>query len=208
MTPPATTPTTPLAATPRSARSARALLRALLRTPFRARTYRHLGFALCAPLGALLLYASTLAMHYAATHGAEQAALLILLAALLLTGLLLPAFDRLRIRWFFGEHLHGPATFRRGAAHLLTGTLLSALTATLTLGWALVSARNLSYPLWGWRSYPDPAWGGPTPLGVVTTHFLGGGLTAFFLLPPLVVWLTGRQLALARRLITAAPLPQ
>ncbi|MBC3840340.1 hypothetical protein GXW82_09320 [Streptacidiphilus sp. 4-A2] len=60
--------------------------------------------------------------------------------------------------------------------------MLTAVMFLLVAGWVIVSIRNLSYPIWGWAPYPDPAWGGPTPLGAVLLHF-SAGVLLFFLLP-------------------------
>jgi len=73
-----------------------------------------------------------------------------------------------------------------------TNLALTTLSFAVTVGWVIVSARNLTYPIWGWEPYPTDAWGGPTPVGAVALHF-SAGVVAFFLLPWVVVRVTEWQ---------------
>ncbi|MFE5208901.1 hypothetical protein [Streptomyces sp. NPDC056600] len=177
-----------------------ARLRTLVTLPFRRDTWRHLLYALLLPLVAVLVVAPQPLMRAADDGGRPALGLLVLLAALLVAGAAGPAFERLRLRLFFGEHLGPRRTGRvRGAVLLLLVDLvLATLSFAAAAGWVVVSVRNLTYPLWGWEPYPTDAWGGPHPAGAVALHFAAGVL-AFFLLPWVVVRVTGRQRAAVRR---------
>ncbi|CAO5155271.1 membrane hypothetical protein [Frankia sp. AiPs1] len=172
----------------------------LLTLPFRGETWRHLLYALLVPLFAGLLLVLQYVMKAAYDSGHAGVGPLVLLGALVFAAAAGPAFERMRLRIFFDERLERRRSGRVSGAlvFLLVNIVLTTLSFAAVVGWAIVSARNLTYPIWGWAPYPDPAWGGPSPVGAVTLHFLAG-VVAFFALPWVTVWITERQRAAVRR---------
>ncbi len=180
--------------------------RGLLTLPFRGETWRHLLYALLIPLFAGLILALQYAMKAAYDSGHAKVGPLVLLAAIVFAAAAGPGFERMRLRVFFDEHLVARRSRRvPGAlAFLFVNIVLTTLSFAVTIGWMIVSARNLTYPIWGWAPYPDPAWGGPSPEGAVTLHFLAG-VVAFFVLPWVVVRITEWQRAAVRRFAAERP---
>ncbi|MGW5276256.1 hypothetical protein ACWEQP_27650 [Streptomyces sp. NPDC004044] len=170
--------------------------------PFRCETWRHVLYALFLPLGFALVFALQYVMRAAQDHGLQQVGPLILVAALGAVAVFGPAFERFRVRLFFGEAVgrHNEGRLRAGAVFFVVFLVLSTLSFAAAAGWIIVSVRNLTYPLWGWAPYPDPAWGGPSPIGAVSLHF-AAGVVAFFGLPWVIVRLTCWQLLAVRRWI-------
>lgn len=172
----------------------------LFTLPFRGDTWRRLLYALLVPLVAGLVLVLQFVMKAAHDSGHPGVGPLVLFAALLGAAVVGPAFERMRLRFFFGEHL-GPrdgGRFAGAVAFFFVNTLLTTASFAATVGWVIVSARNLTYPIWGWAPYPDPAWGGPSPVGAVALHF-AAGVVAFFALPWVVVRVTEWQRAAVRR---------
>lgn len=172
----------------------------LFTLPFRGHTWRRLLYALVVPLVAGLVLVLQFVMKAAQDSGHPGVGPLVLFGALLVAAVVGPAFERMRLRFFFGEHL-GPrdgGRFAGAVTFFFVNTLLTTLSFAATVGWIVVSARNLTYPIWGWAPYPDPAWGGPSPVGAVTLHF-AAGVVAFFALPWVVVRVTEWQRAAVRR---------
>jgi hypothetical protein len=178
----------------------RAGLRELLTLPFRGETWRHLLYALLVPLVVGLILALQYVMKAAYDSGHPGVGPLVLVAALVAVAVAAPSFERMRLKIFFGEHLapRRAARFTGAAVFLFANTVLTTLSFAATAGWIIVSARNLTYPIWGWKPYPDPAWGGPSPVGAVALHF-SAGVVAFFALPWVVVRVTEWQRAAVRR---------
>jgi hypothetical protein len=177
-------------------------VRSLLTCPFRRDTWRRLLYALLVPLAAALLLVLQYVMKDARDRGHPEVGPLVLLVGLLAVAVAGPAFERLRLRVFFGEHLapRRAARVRGAAAFFFVNMVLTTLSFAATAGWVIVSARNLTYPIFDWKPYPDHAWGGPTPVGAVTLHF-AAGVVAFFALPWVVVRVTGWQRAAVRRFV-------
>ncbi|WP_415947330.1 hypothetical protein [Streptomyces sp. KLOTTS4A1] len=177
-------------------------LRGLLGLPFRRNTWRHLLFALLLPLALTLIFVLQYAMKASQDNGYQELGPLILIAALAVVALAGPAFERLRLRLYFGDVI-APRDRGRvsgGLAFFVVNMALSTLSFAAAAAWVIVSARNLTYPIWGWEPYPTEAWGGPTPVGAVALHFAAGVVT-FFALPWVVVRLTQWQRAAARRFL-------
>ncbi|WP_431951757.1 hypothetical protein [Actinacidiphila sp. bgisy167] len=172
----------------------------LLTLPFRGDTWRHLLYALLVPLVAGLVLALQSVMK--ATQDSAHPGLgpLVLSAALVAAAAVGPLFERMRLRVFFGEHLapRRSARFSGAVVFFFVNMALTALSFAAAIGWAIVSARNLTYPIWGWEPYPTDAWGGPTPAGAVALHF-SAGVVAFFVLPWVVVRVTEWQRVAIRR---------
>jgi hypothetical protein len=175
-------------------------MRDLPTLPFRGDTWRHLLYALLVPLVAGLILALQFVMKAAQDSGHPGVGPLVLLAALVVAAVAGPSFERMRMRIFFGEYLapRRAARFSGAIAFFFVNMVLTTLSFAATVGWAIVSARNLTYPIWGWAPYPDPAWGGPSPVGAVALHFLSG-VVAFFVLPWVVLLVTEWQRAAVRR---------
>jgi len=172
----------------------------MLTLPFRSDTWRHLLYALLVPLVAGLLLVVEFVMRPARDSGNQALGPLVLFAALVACAVAGPAFERMRLRVFFGEHLapRRAARFSGAFVFFFANMALTTLSFAATVGWAIVSARNLTYPIWGWEPYPTDAWGGPTPVGAVALHF-SAGVVAFFLLPWVVVRVTEWQRTAVRR---------
>ncbi|MFD1832117.1 hypothetical protein ACFSJS_21070 [Streptomyces desertarenae] len=188
------TPTTHTRTVPRRG------LRGLLALPFRGDTWRHLLYALLVPLVAGLVLALQPLIKSSQDSGKQGLGPLTLFLALVVAAVAGPAFERMRLRVFFGERL-APCRSGRvaGAVQLFfVNMVLATLSFAATVGWVIVSARNLTYPIWGWEPYPTDAWGGPTPVGAVALHFFSG-VVAFFVLPWVVVRVTEWQRAAVRR---------
>jgi hypothetical protein len=179
--------------------------RALLLLPFRRHTWRHLLHALLFPLIAGPLLVLQPVMRGSQERGDRAVGPLLLLLVLAVAGAAGPAYERLRLRVFFGERLapRDSGRLRGGVALFFTSMVLTTLAFAATVGWVIVSARNLTYPVWGWEPYPTDAWGGPTPVGAVALHF-AAGVAAFFLLPWAVVRLTRWQRAAVHRFATSS----
>jgi len=178
-------------------------LRGLLRLPFRRQTWRYVLYTLLLPLALSLILVLQYAMKAAQDNGHQELGPLILLVVLVVVAVFGPGFERVRARFWLGEEIgrrSGDNRFVRHAAFYVLNMLAGALGFLAVAGWLIVSARNLTYPVWGWRPYPDPAWGGPHPLGVVALHF-AGGVVAFFAGPWIIVRLARLQVRLARRFI-------
>ncbi|WP_405778818.1 sensor domain-containing protein [Streptomyces sp. NBC_00859] len=176
----------------------------LLTAPFRQRTWRHVLYALVA-VGPLLLFVLPYAMKSTQGHGAQQLGVLVLLVMLVVVAFVGPVVERLRSRLLLGEdigHRQGAGRVGRGLLFMLVNLLTSTVSFGLVVGWFIVSARNLTYPIWGWAPYPDPAWGGPSPAGAVALHF-AAGVVAFFCGPLLIVTVTNWQVRVARSIIGA-----
>ncbi|GAA2708917.1 MULTISPECIES: hypothetical protein [Streptomyces] len=183
----------------------RAVLADLLRVPFRAVTWRHMLHALLAPLGLAWFLAVVNGLRITRERGVPVlgvvGAVVLTVLALLCAG----AFGRARARWFFGARIApraGKGRLGGALTYFLADLLLSGVACALAVGVVIVCARNLTYPVWGWAPYPDPAWGGPTPEGAVALHFAAGVL-ALFAGPRLVIALSRAQLRLTRRLVGA-----
>uniref|UniRef100_A0AAU2VRN5 Sensor domain-containing protein n=1 Tax=Streptomyces sp. NBC_00008 TaxID=2903610 RepID=A0AAU2VRN5_9ACTN len=178
-------------------------LRGLLRLPFRRQTWQHVLYCLLLPLALGLVMVLQYPMKSAAGHGYEPVGSLILLLVLVVVAVFGPGFERVRARFWLGEEIGrrtGDRRFVRHAAFFVLNMLTGALGFAAVAGWLLVSARNLTYPIWGWRPYPDPAWGGPHPFGVVALHFAAGVVT-FLVGPWVIVRLAQVQIRVARGLI-------
>lgn len=179
------------------------VLRGLLLLPFRRNTWTSVLYALLLPLALGLIVALQYFMQAAQDSGHQELGPLILVAALVLVAVAGPGFQRARARFWLGEPIgrrRGEGRLAGGAVFFVANVLLDTLLFATAAGWLIVSARNLSYPVWGWRPYPDPAWGGPYPLGVVALHF-AGGLIAFFCGPWVIIRLVRLQVRLARAFI-------
>ncbi|MFE2018413.1 hypothetical protein ACFW9O_10285 [Streptomyces sp. NPDC059499] len=179
------------------------VLRELPRLPFRRRTWASVLYALLLPLALGLIVVLQYVMQAAQDSGHEELGPMILVAALVLVAVAGPGFQRARARFWLGEPIgrrRGQGRLAGGAVFFVVNLLLDTLLFAAAAGWLIVSARNLSYPVWGWRPYPDPAWGGPYPIGVVALHF-AGGVIAFFCGPWVITRLVGLQLRLARAFI-------
>ncbi|MFJ8014369.1 hypothetical protein [Streptomyces sp. NPDC096339] len=185
-----------------SATDPRSVMRGLLALPFRRDTWRHMLFALLLPLALAVVLVLQYVMKAAQESGHPALGPLILIVALAGVAVVGPSFERMRLRVFFGETVAPRAGKGPGSGFLffLVNTALSTLSFVAAAGWVIVCARNLTYPIWGWEPYPNPAWGGPTPLGAVALHF-AAGVVAFFVMPWIVVRLTGWQRAAVRRLV-------
>ncbi|WP_327709676.1 sensor domain-containing protein [Streptomyces sp. NBC_00464] len=160
-------------------------------------------YTLLLPLAHSLILVLQYVMKAAQDHGHQELGPLLLLAALAVVAVAGPGFERIRVRFWLGEEIgrrDGDNRFFRHAAFFVLNMLVGALGFLAVAGWLLVSARNLTYPVWGWRPYPDPAWGGPHPIGVVALHFAAGVVT-FFAGPWVIVRLAGLQVRLVRRFI-------
>ncbi|WKX69492.1 hypothetical protein [Streptomyces sp. XD-27] len=157
-------------------------------------------FALFLPLPLALILGLQVLMKAAYDSGHKALGPLILLGALGAVAVAGPAFERMRLRVFFGETVLRRRTgrLRNGAVFFFVNLVLTALSFAAAVGWIIVSARNLTYPIWGWESYPTDAWGGPTPAGAVALHF-ASGVVAFFVLPWVVIHITRWQCAMVRR---------
>ncbi|WP_285571004.1 sensor domain-containing protein [Streptomyces sp. NBC_01463] len=178
-------------------------LRGLLRLPFRRQTWKYVLYTLLLPLALSLILVLQYAMKAAQDNGHQELGPLILLAVLVVVAVCGPGFERVRARFWLGEEIgrrSGDNRFVRHAAFYVLNMLAGALGFLAVAGWLIVSARNLTYPVWGWRSYPDPAWGGPHPAGVVALHFAAGVVT-FFVGPWIIVRLAKLQVRLARGFI-------
>ncbi|MFC9244377.1 sensor domain-containing protein [Streptomyces sp. NPDC057136] len=178
-------------------------LRGLLRLPFRRQTWTYVLYALLLPLALSLILVLQYAMKAAQDNGHQELGAVILLAVLVVVAVVGPGFERVRARFWLGEEIgrrSGGNRLVRHAAFFVLNMLVGALGFLAVAGWLIVSARNLTYPIWGWRPYPDPAWGGPHPLGVVALHFAAGVVT-FFVGPWVIVRLTRLQVRLARGFI-------
>ncbi|WP_328318534.1 hypothetical protein [Streptomyces sp. NBC_00388] len=174
----------------------------LLTGPFRPRTWRHVLYALVA-VGPLLLVVLPYAMKSTQGHGNQQMGVLVLLVMLVVVAFIGPMVERLRAQILLGEeigHRSGVGRIGRGLFFMLVNLLISSVSFALVAGWFIVSARNLTYPIWGWAPYPDPAWGGPSPAGAVALHF-AAGVVAFFFGPWLIVAVTNWQVRVARSII-------
>lgn len=168
-------PTADTLATTASGRP-RGLVRATLRQPFTAVTWRRAAYAvLSLPAG--------LASAADALRGAPAG-----------------QWQRSLTRHLLGEEL--PLGSRRsGFAHALLATPLNLLCAALTLyGWSLIP-MNLAWPL---RAGSDPAaaWGGPTFAGAWAFHAVLGTLLPLLVMPWLGRALTALQLRTARALLS------
>lgn len=179
--------------------------------PFRPRTWRHVLYAVMA-VGPLLLVVLPYVMKSAQGHGHGTRAvapvlLLVMLAVVAAVG---PWVERWRAATFLREeigHRSGVgrrARLGRGLLFLVANLLLSTLSFGVVVVWAIASARNLSYPIWGWVPYPDPNWGGPSPAGAVALHF-AAGVVAFFFGPWAIIGLTNWQVRVARNIFGATP---
>jgi hypothetical protein len=177
-------------------------VRRLLTLPFRGETWRHLLYALLVPLAAGLVLVLQFVTKDARDHGYPGVGPLVLVAGLVAGAAVGPAFERRRLQVFFGEHLapRRTARFSGAAVFFFVNMLLTTLSFAAAVGWVIVSARNLTYPIWGWQPYPDHAWGGPTPEGAVALHF-AAGVAAFFALPWVVMVVTEWQRAAVRRFV-------
>ncbi|MFD9815598.1 sensor domain-containing protein [Streptomyces sp. NPDC059080] len=178
-------------------------LRAVLRLPLQRRTWQHLGFALLLPLGLALIAGAFHVMKGQRGSAGGGAGPLVLLAAVAVVALCGPSFERFRARVWLGEEVGRAGRdgrLKRGTAFFFASLLLGSASFTVVIGWVIVSVRNVSYPFWGWAPYPDPAWGGPSPLGAVSLHFAAGVVT-FFGAPWLVIRLNRLQVYVARRLV-------
>ncbi|GAA2138687.1 hypothetical protein GCM10009760_20210 [Kitasatospora kazusensis] len=174
-----------------------------LLTPFRADTWRRMLHALVAPLGLLWMFASISAMGAGHKHNAGLPALLAVLGLGALAVWFGPWFELARVRWFLGHRVapaQGGTGIGRRIGFFFTNMAVSGLAFVLVLGTAIIGGRNLSYPIWGWRPYPDPDWGGPTPVGAVAVHF-AAGVAAALLFPWLVVALTKVHTRLVHRML-------
>jgi hypothetical protein len=174
----------------------------LLTEPFRARAWRHVLYALVAA-GPLLLFVLPYVMKSARGHGGQQWGVLLLLVMLVVVSVFGPIVERLRARVFLAEDIGsrpGAGRLGRNLLFMIVNLILGSLSFGLVAGWVIVSARNLTYPVWGWAPYPDPAWGGPTPAGAVALHF-AAGVAAFFFGPRVIIAVTNWQVRTARRII-------
>jgi hypothetical protein len=91
--------------------------------------------------------------------------------------------------------------FGRELTYLLVNIPIGCLSIGLVVGWIIISVRNvLFYPVFGWTSYPNPSWGGPTPIGAVSLH-LAAGLVVLFGRPWLISSVTRLQESLVDRLL-------
>ncbi|MFH7600477.1 hypothetical protein WDV06_36075 [Streptomyces racemochromogenes] len=180
--------------------AARSGFAGLLSLPFRRDTWRHMLFALLLPLTFALVLSLQYVMKAAQEHGHPRLGPVVLAVALAGIALAGPAFERMRLRVFFGETVapREGGRVRHGLAFFVVNMLLSTLSFAAAAGWVIVCARNLTYPIWGWAPYPTPAWGGPTPLGAVALHF-AAGVVAFFVMPWVVIHTTNWQRAAVRR---------
>ncbi|MFE7753317.1 sensor domain-containing protein [Streptomyces sp. NPDC057428] len=142
-------------------------------------------------------------MKSAQGHGNQQMGVLVLLVMLVVVTFIGPAVERLRAQLLLGEDIgrrSGVGRIGRGLLFMLVNLLTSSVSFTLVAGWFIVSARNLTYPIWGWASYPTPAWGGPSPAGAVALHF-AAGVVAFFFGPLVIVGVTNWQVRVARSIV-------
>jgi hypothetical protein len=95
----------------------------------------------------------------------------------------------------------------RESIYLLVEIPIGCLSVGVVLAWIAISVRNvLFYPVFGWTSYPDPSWGGPTPIGAVGLH-LAGGLVVLFGGPWLIGSIARLQGSLVERLLGPVVLP-
>ncbi|MFD7867137.1 sensor domain-containing protein [Streptomyces sp. NPDC057682] len=178
-------------------------LRGLFVLPFRRQTWRYVLYALLLPLALALILGLQYPMKTAQEKGHPEIGTVVLLAVLVVVAVFGPRFERVRARFWLGEEIGrrtGGRRFWRNAAFFLLNMVTGALAFLAVAGWLLISVRNLTYPFWGWRSYPDPAWGGPHPLGVVSLHFLAG-VVALFVGPWIIVRLARLQVRLVRGFI-------
>ncbi|HEY9329503.1 MAG TPA: sensor domain-containing protein [Streptomyces sp.] len=169
----------------------------------RRQTWMYMLYSLLLPLALSLVLVLQYVMKAAQDHGHEELGPLILLAVLTVVAVAGPGFERIRARFWLGEEIgrrSGDRRFVRHAAFFFLNTLVGALGFLAVAGWLIVCGRNLTYPVWGWRSYPDPAWGGPHPLGVVALHF-AGGVVALFAGPWVIVRLARLQIRVVRGFI-------
>ncbi|MEU7578420.1 hypothetical protein AB0B50_12525 [Streptomyces sp. NPDC041068] len=185
--------------------SPRGFVADLVRVPFRAVTWRHMLHALLAPLGLAWFFAVVNALRISQEEGVPQLGIAGALVATALAVACVGAFGRARARWFFGIRMapgQGRGRLGRTLGYFFVDLLLSGLAFALAAGVVIVCARNLTYPIWGWAPYPNPAWGGPTPEGAVALHF-AGGVVALFVGPRLVTALSRAQLRLTQRMVGA-----
>ncbi|QMU77958.1 hypothetical protein GXW83_21920 [Streptacidiphilus sp. PB12-B1b] len=176
----------------------------MLRAPFQLTTWRHLLFAALGPLGFAALEGTQFALR-PGPGGQNSHNGLLLIVVVVAVALIGPGYERLRARLVLGEEIgrrRGRGRIGRGALFFLFNLVLTGVMFLLVAGWVIVSIRNLSYPIWGWAPYPDPAWGGPTAFGAVLLHF-SAGVLAFFLVPWAVVRINHWQLGVDRKLIGA-----
>ncbi|MFC6065403.1 sensor domain-containing protein [Streptomyces ochraceiscleroticus] len=178
-------------------------LRSVWKLLLQRRTWQHIAYALFLPLGLALIVGTMRLMKWERAGDGGGIGPLVLLVAIAVVALCGPPFERGRARMLLGEEIgRGPreGRIKRGTAFFFANLALGSASFAVVIGWVIVSLRNLSYPFWGWVPYPDPAWGGPTPLGAVSLHFAAGVVT-FFGAPWLVIRLTRWQVQVARRLI-------
>ncbi|MGW6202340.1 hypothetical protein ACWF9B_01610 [Streptomyces sp. NPDC055089] len=169
----------------------------------RRQTWLSMLYNLLLPLALSLILVLRYVMKAAQDHGHEELGPLILPAVLAVVAVAGPGFERVRARFRLGEEIgrrSGDRRFVRHAAFFFRNMLVGALGFLAVAGRLIVCARNLTYPVWGRRSYPDPAWGGPHPLGVVALHF-AGGVVALFAGPWIIVRPARLQVRVVRGLI-------
>ncbi|MFF0742458.1 sensor domain-containing protein [Streptomyces sp. NPDC004111] len=153
--------------------------RAVLREPFRARTWRRVAYLLLAlPL------------------------------ALLCVPLALVGGPVGRIQFWLMRRVLGvePGTVAResggvlGVAHALVALPLALVSAVVVLYFWFVVVINLGYPL---RPDNDPtgSWGGPTMAGAWAVHAVGGGVTFLLLTPWVAKGFSALQVRLATGLL-------
>jgi len=115
-------------------------------------------------------------------------------------------FELWRASSFLGARVAGAGRRRPGrqAIYLLVEIPVGCLSIAVVLAWIVISVRNvLFYPVFGWTSYPDPSWGGPTPIGAVVLH-LAAGLVTLFGGPWLIRSIARLQGSLIERLLSPA----
>jgi hypothetical protein len=160
-----------------------------------------MGFALSSVLWLVPGYALlALASRDGGRPGLAMAGLVTYPVLVALAG---PHVERWRARILLGEPVApGPATIGRSALYALVNFALAAVEAGLVLGLGgRGGAQRHLVPHLRLGPLPDPAWGGPSPLGAVALH-VGVGLVVLFLVPGLVARLTRLHAALVRRWLT------
>ncbi len=174
-------------------------MRCFLRAPFATATWRAAAFAGTSVVWLVPALACVWANRTAQVPAITLGGIASYFVLVIVAG---PRVERWRAEGILGVRLR-----RRGAgalgrvAYALANLPLGLAAAGLVVYWLVIVVRNVVlYPLFGWTPYPDPAWGGPTPLGAVALHF-AAGVAALFAGPWLVGRIAGVQVALIDRLL-------
>ncbi len=172
----------------------------LLRAPFTTATWRAAAFAGTSVIWLVPLLACVWANRAAQVPATTLGGFASYFVLVILAG---PRAERWRAERVLGVRLpRGAAGVAGRLGYALADLPLSLAGAGLVAYWVVVVLRNVVlYPLFGWTSYPDPAWGGPTPLGAVALHF-AAGVAALFVGPWLIGRFVGVQVALIGRLLS------